>query len=88
MANNHFLSSIYRIDQYDTKSTLGSGATMGVPHSFPSGLTKMYPVPYPGVTANGVEMASIIEMLPTGLNQPAHKYYTADSVSTLNTAAT
>lgn len=88
MANNHFLSSCYRHDQYDLKSTLGAPATMGVPHSFPSALTKFYPVPYPGIVANGVTMVSVIELLPTGLNQQPDKFYTADSVSTLNTAAT
>lgn len=79
------IASIYRIGANDTKNTLGTIATQGVPHSLPSAQCTMYPVPYPGVTANGVTMASIIKLLPSGLNQPPVLYYTADSLATLQT---
>ena len=79
------IASIYRIDAYDTKSVLGTPASQGVPHSLPSAQCVLYPVPYPGVTANGVTMNSIIKLLPAGLNQPAKLYYTADSLATLQT---
>jgi hypothetical protein len=87
MANNHFAIGIYRINQYDLKNPDGAPASQGILRSFPSALTQMYPAPA-GTTAAGVTMQSIIELLPTGLNQPAVKYYSAADVATLNTAAT
>lgn len=82
----HFLSSIYRKNQYDLKNPAGNPANQGVPHSFPVGLTHFYPAPT-NTVANGVTMASIIELLPTGLNQPSNKFYTPDTVTALNTAS-
>lgn len=87
MANNHFLSYVYRKNQYDLKDANGNPAINGVPHSFPSAQTVFRPAPS-GITANDVTMVSLIEVLPTGLNQPIVTYYTADTVATLNTAAT
>lgn len=79
-------ASIYRKDQYDLKSNIGAPATMGVPQSFPTNLCNFYPAPS-GTTANGVTMVTIIEELPSGLynNGMSHKYYTADTITTLNT---
>lgn len=87
MANNHFDIGIYRKNQYDLKNAAGNPATMGVLMSFPSGLIFIEPAPA-GTTANGVTMQSIISLLPTGLNQPSNKYYSAVDVATLSTAAT
>jgi hypothetical protein len=81
----HFLSSIYRRNAYDLSNAAGTPATQGVPVSFPVQGTVFTPVS--GVTACGVTMKSVIEVLPTGLNQPTQKFYTADTVSTLNTAS-
>lgn len=83
---NHFLTSIYRQGAYDALTATGQPAYQGVPVSFPSAGTIFY-APQPAVIANGVTMNSVIEVLPTGLNQPSKKFYSADSVSTLNTAA-
>lgn len=81
----HFLSSIYRRNAYDLSNAAGNPATQGVPVSFSTQGTVFTPVS--GVTACGVTMKSVIEVLPTGLNQPTQKFYTADTVATLNTAA-
>lgn len=79
------IASIYRVGGNDLRNAAGNPATQGVPHTLPSAQCYAYPVPYPGVTANGVTMASIIKLLPTGLNQPATLFYTADSLATLQT---
>jgi hypothetical protein len=80
------ITSAYRKDQYDLKNPLGTPATQGVPINFPGALCLLTPAPI-NTVANGVTMLSIIELLPTGLyqNGQSHKYYSADSVSTLNT---
>ncbi len=92
----HVLSSIYRINDNDLYSgyTTDSGnriiknpATRGVPNSFPSNLVRFYPIADGPVVANGVTMNSIIALLPTGLNQPEKRFYTADTVAALNTLA-
>jgi len=80
------ISSIYRKDQYDLKNAAGGPATQGIPFNLPSAHCLLYPAPA-NTTANGVTMQSIIELLPTGLyqNGQSHKYYSADTVATLNT---
>lgn len=83
---NHFLASIYRINAQDLNKSTGIPATQGIPMSFPNQGVLFYP-PVGTVVANGVTMASVIEVLPTGLNQPSKKYYTDSSVATLNTAS-
>jgi hypothetical protein len=80
-----FLSSIYRRNAYDLSNAAGTPATQGVPVSFSVQGALITPVS--GVVACGVTMNSVIEVLPTGLNQPTQKFYTADTVTTLNTAA-
>jgi len=87
MANNHFSSYIYGIDAPggSTEIALAGGAI----NSFPSAGTRFEPAPANykrGVTQ--VTMNAAIVVLPTGLNQLPTKYWTADSVATLNTAAT
>lgn len=84
---NHFLASIYRINAQDLNKTTGIPATQGIPMSFPTVGTVFYPPTLGSVTANGVTCVSVIEVLPTGLNQPSKKYYTDSTVSTLNTNA-
>ena len=86
-------ASIYRIGSTDLKSILGTAtapisvpANMGVSHSFPTQGIRFYPV-QGTVTANGVVMASIIALLPQGLNQPEKLFYSPSSVATLVTAA-
>jgi len=78
------ITSAYRKGQYDLKNPLGTPATQGVPINLPASLCVLRPAPS-NTTANGVTMQSIIDLLPSGLNQPTVSYYSADSVSTLNT---
>lgn len=79
-------ASIYRIDQNDLNTGRGIPATQGISNSFPTQGIRMYPVSGT-VTANGVTMASIIALLPAGLNQPETLYYTPTAIGTLVTAA-
>jgi hypothetical protein len=58
----------------------------GLPFSFPAQGFIARPVPQ-ATTMNGVTMVSVIQVLPTGLNQPAHQYYTPTAVSAIITAA-
>lgn len=81
------LSSSYRKDQYDQKSSIGAPATMGVLLNLPAALCIPRPAPA-NTVANNVTMLSIVELLPTGLNQQSTFYYVADSVATLNTNGT
>lgn len=76
----------YRKNQYDLKNAAGYPATQGVPTNLPGALCSLKPAPA-NTTANGVTMQSIIELLPTGLyhNGQSTYYYSADTVSTLNT---
>lgn len=76
----------YRKNQYDLKNAAGNPATQGVPLNLPAPLCSLYPAP-PNTTANGVTMLSIIELLPSGLyqNGQSTKYYSADTIATLNT---
>jgi len=90
---NQFLASIYRINANDLKTVLGTvavpvsvPAVQGILQSFPSQGVRIYPV-QGTVTANGITMASIISLLPSGLVQPEKQFYSPSSVSTLVTAA-
>lgn len=79
----------YRKNQYDLKNPAGNPATQGVPFNLPNGLCNVYPAPA-STTANGVTMQSIIEFIPQGLykNGQSDKYYSADTVATLQTNGT
>ena len=82
-------ASIYRINEADLKTILGTTsvpAVQGIGHSFPTQGIRIYPV-QGTVTANGVTMASIIALLPQGLNQPEKRFYSPSTVATLVTAA-
>jgi len=83
------ITSAYRKNQYDLKNPLGTPATQGVPINLPGALCQVYPAP-PNTTANGVTMNSIIELMPPGLylNGQSQKYYSADTVATLQTNGT
>lgn len=83
------IASIYRINQYDLKNAAGGPATEGIPWNLPAALCLLEPAPA-DTTANGVTMQSIITLLPSGLyqNGQAKKFYSADTVATLNTNGT
>lgn len=82
----HFLASIYQSGTYALNSPLGAPAKQGVLFSIP--VQSCFISPVNGtVTANGVNMQSVIEVLPTGLNQPAKKFFSSETVSALNTKA-
>lgn len=76
--------SIYRINGNDIKF---GGAITGRSYNFPNVGTQIYDLP-PGVTANGLTMNAVIEVLPTGLNQQSTKYYTPSTVADILAAGT
>lgn len=80
----------YRKNQNDLKNAAGNPATQGVALNLPAALCTLKPVGSPAVIANGVTMATIIELLPTGLyhNGQSASYYSADTVATLQTNGT
>ena len=82
----HFLASIYQSGAYALKSPLGVPATQGVQFSIPVQGTVISPV-NGSVTANGATINSVIEVLPTGLNQPKQKFFSSETVSALSTKA-
>lgn len=60
-----------------------TSATIGRMQSLPSALTNFYAAP-PGTTAgNNITINSIVELLPTGLNQPSKKFYTPSTTTEL-----
>ena len=74
------LASIYGFGSHSV------GTAQGQLYSFPTQGILIRPAPASS-SFNGVTVNSIIEVLPTGLNQPSKSYYAAATVSTLNTAA-
>lgn len=79
----------YRKNQYDLKDPAGNPAVQGVPYNLSNNYCNVYPAPA-NTKANGVTMQSIIEFLPPGLyhNGQSDKYYSADTVATLQTNGT
>ncbi len=75
----------YQRNQYPLKNADGTPATSGIVFGFPVDTFLAYPCPS-GTTANGVTMNSIVEVLPTGLNQVSTYYYTTATVAQINTA--
>jgi hypothetical protein len=73
-------ASIYGVNGKDLGYT--DGRTFG----FPTAGVIIRPS-LPAVTLSGVSCPTIIQVLPTGLNQPGANYYTAASVASLITAA-
>jgi hypothetical protein len=91
MANNHFLAQVYgkRVGYgafRGLNNALGTPATQGVGVSLPSALCTIFAAP-PNTVVNGVTQVSLIEVLPTGLNQPSVVYSSAQTVAALSTLA-
>lgn len=92
MANNHFLANVYGVRRGNNggirplNNALGIPATQGVGVSLPSSLCTISAAP-PGVVVNGVTQVAVIEVLPTGLNQPSTYYWSATPVASLSTLA-
>lgn len=57
---------------------------MGVSHNLPSALVKFYAAEA-NTKSGTVTINSIVELLPTGLNQKGQKYYTDSTVTQLST---
>ena len=77
---NHVSVYIYRRNQYDLNNPNGTAATSGVLFSLPTAGLQVQPTT---VTANGVQMNSLILLYPSGLNQPAEKLYSDATVAGL-----
>lgn len=78
------IASIYRIGNYEFP-----GAT-GRLNNLPGAMTQFYPAPA-GITVNGVTMQTVIELLPSGLQNPQVpdlKMYAAADVATIQSAST
>ena len=87
MANQHYGFYCYQINSPGGQTTIQS--TNGMYISLPSAGTTIRQAPS-GTTAgvNSVTIASIVSVLPTGLNVKATEYLTDTAPATLNTAAT
>jgi hypothetical protein len=81
---NHVSVYIYRKNQDDLKNQSGTPATSGILFSFPTDSFLVHPS---NVIACGVQMNAVISVAPSGLNQPADKYYTSASVAEVVAAA-
>lgn len=95
MANNHFLASVYATRRGNSApraviSPVGVPANQGVQMSFPSAGTIFYPIPQ-GFTSsnvfNNATTQTIIEVLPSGLNQPSLYYFSSETTAALDTKA-
>lgn len=78
------IASIYRIGNYDFPGVTGRL------NNLPGAMTQFYPAPA-GITVNGVTMLTVLEMLPSGLQNPQvpdRKMYSATSVADIQTAST
>jgi hypothetical protein len=75
----------YQRNQYALLNPNGTPATSGIAYGFPVDTFAAYPCPS-GTVANGVTMNSIVEVVPTGLNQVPVLFYTDATVATINTA--
>ena len=88
MANNHFICNVYGVSQDPSAGITNFDTPYGLLNSFPSAGVRIYPAPS-GTTAGtyNTTIASIIEVLPTGLNAKSTKYYSGASVASLASAA-
>jgi hypothetical protein len=76
----------YQRNQYALNNPNGTPATSGITYAFPVQGFLAYACPS-GTVANGVTMNTIVEVLPTGLNQTSVYYYTTATVAAINSAA-
>lgn len=89
MSNSRFLSTVY--GKVNTNDNANGGLQMytffgagGQQRSWPNQFVEVRPVS-PKQTLNGVDINSIIVVLPTGLNQKETWYASVDLVTTINT---
>ena len=75
----------YQRNQYALLNPNGTPATSGIAYGFPVTTFAAYPAPA-NTVANGVTMNSIVEVVPTGLNQVPVLFYTTSTVSQINSA--
>jgi len=88
--NNHFLTQVYGFSTQENGAIYAANSgnpSMGKSNSFPSAGVRFEPND-PLTTIGTVTINSIITLLPTGLNNKPFKFYVADTVATLNNAAT
>lgn len=97
MSNNRFLSTTYGVVRTINNASVGGGSAApglefaayfgagGQQRSWNNQFTEIRPVS-PKQTLNGIDINSIIVVLPTGLNQKEIWYASVDLVSTINTA--
>ena len=83
MAATHVSVFVYRRNADDLQNQNGTPATNGILFSFPVNQIQLSPST---VTANGVQMNTLIAMYPNGLNQPATKYYSSATVAQISAA--
>lgn len=76
-------ASIYAIERNFGGRRDIPGATNGRTNVFTNMTMLQFYVAPLAVTANGVTMNSVIEVYPTGLNQPSVKYYTDSTTAQL-----
>ena len=75
----------YQRNQYALLNSNGTPATSGIAYGFPVNTFAAYPAP-DNTVANGVTMNSIVEVVPTGLNQVPVLFYTTSTVAQINSA--
>jgi hypothetical protein len=78
--------TVYKRNQYDLNNLNGTPATSGLSYSFAVNSFIARPVET-ATTVYGVTMNSIVEVIPTGLNQPKVTFLTASTVAQINAAA-
>lgn len=83
----HILANVYSRNGKDLLLPSGAPAYQGVSVSLPVQGIRIVPLQNTSTTANGITLTTLIEVAPTGLNQPAISYGSATAVATLNTAA-
>ena len=74
----HTLQSIYQVNANSLFNLDGTPATEGVDFSFTVDSFISYTV---DTMVYGVQMNSVLEVLPSGLNQPSNFYYTPATVT-------
>lgn len=79
-----FSSYIYQIDKPGGRTIIQAAG--GQLNAFSPTSVHIYPTTETG-GINNIQMNAIIELLPSGLNQPSSKYFSAETVSALETKA-